>query len=70
MRCKCKGTLIQKSLTGGYDLRITGKVTVDALGLHAQCFWCKSAVTLPLEMKASAGLDSLPSRERFVIKKK
>jgi hypothetical protein len=56
--------LIQKSASGGLDLRIKGKVTVDDSGLHAQCFWCGDPVTLPLELKKGAPV--VPA-ERLVI---
>lgn len=64
MKCVCKNNLIQKSASGGMDLRIKGKVTIDDAGLHASCFWCSAPVTLPIELKKSV----LPStEERFVI---
>jgi hypothetical protein len=64
MKCHCKGSLIQKSASGGLDLRIKGKVTVDDAGLHAQCFWCGDAVTLPLELKKGV---PVVQAERLII---
>ncbi len=66
MKCPhtpCKGSIIQKSDSGGLKLRIKGQVTVDDSGLHAQCYWCGEEVTLPLELKKSAPI----AFERFLI---
>lgn len=65
MRCpKCANKLLQKSGTST-KLRITGCVEIGDDGIaKAQCFWCKSTVELPIELKKS---DAVVDEERFII---
>lgn len=54
MRCpNCNNRVLQKS---GNDTRVRteGPITFDASGTaRAKCYWCKSMVELPIEMKKS-----------------
>jgi hypothetical protein len=62
-RCQqCKNRIVQKS-GDGVSVRAQGKITFDAEGVcHAQCFFCKSDVVLPLELSKSATIE-----ERYVV---
>jgi hypothetical protein len=64
MRCpQCKNRVLQKS--GNITrVRTQGPVTFDADGTcRAQCYWCKSPITLPVSLDDEA---SIPE-ERFII---
>lgn len=51
IRCpKCSQHVLQKSSDGGIRFRLKGKITSDDKGLHANCYWCGTAVTLPLDV--------------------
>ena len=52
-RCgQCKRRLVEKSASGGTNVRAQGKITIDEDGVcHAQCFFCKAEVTLPLVLE-------------------
>lgn len=59
MRCRqCRNHVIQKSDGGAVHVRIQGKITIDKDGCHAQCYFCRSPVVVPLELAKSA--DSAP----------
>ena len=64
MKCpNCKQKVLQKS-GGGTKVRIRGPVTIDGNGLcKAKCYWCKTTVTVPLELK-KAGKPT----ERFYVR--
>ena len=64
MKCSnCKNSIIQKTEDKGLKFRVDGPMTADAKGnVLAKCYWCKAAVTLPLEL--SKGYVE----ERYVIK--
>lgn len=64
MRCpSCGNKLLQKS-GSSTRLRITGVVEFSDDGeAHAQCFWCKTRVQLPITLKQPA-----EDEERFVIR--
>lgn len=66
MKCPhCKNRLLQKS---GVETRVRteGPITFDSLGVaRAKCYWCKSMVELPLEMKKSVEVHE----ERLVIRR-
>jgi hypothetical protein len=61
-RCgRCKNRIVQKS-ADGVSIRSQGKITIDAEGIcHAQCFFCKSDVVLPLELSKAV------VEERYVV---
>lgn len=61
-RCEnCKNRIVQKS-GDGLSIRSQGRITIDASGIcHAQCFFCKAHVVLPLELTKAV------TEERFVI---
>lgn len=63
MRCPhCSNKLLQKS-GSETRLRIEGVVSFDEQGVgRAKCFWCKSQVTIPVELKKAA-----EDEERFTI---
>jgi hypothetical protein len=61
-RCQnCKNRIVQKS-ADGVSIRAQGKITIDGDGVcHAQCFFCKSDVVLPLELSKAV------VEERYVV---
>lgn len=63
MRCpNCSNKVIQKS-GSATKLRITGAVEFNDAGqAHAQCYWCKARIELPVALKKAA-----EDEERFVI---
>lgn len=65
MRCPhCDNKLLQKSGTTT-RLRITGAIEIDDDGIaKAQCFWCKTRVEIPVELKKAAAAEDV---ERFTI---
>lgn len=65
MRCpSCKNKVLQKS---GNTVRIRthGPVEFTAEGCKTKCHWCKSDVSLPLQIEPGTEIPS----ERFVLKK-
>jgi len=66
MKCpNCKNKVLQKS--GSHTrVRIQGAVVFDEKGLcKAQCYWCKSEVTVPLRIQDGVEVES----ERFILTK-
>lgn len=61
-RCgNCKNRIVQKS-ADGVHIRAQGKITIDDAGVcHAQCFFCKSDVVLPLELSKAI------AEERYTV---
>ncbi len=66
LRCpKCKGNVLQKS-ESGHRLRVRGAIEIDDNGqAHGQCYWCKSAISLPLQFARPE--DQLQKGPKFVI---
>lgn len=68
MKCPnpdCKNHILQKSGTRT-RLRITGPIVFEDGVCKSKCFWCKTDVEIPLEIK-----DGTPIvQERFVIRRK
>lgn len=63
----CDNRLVHKSDSGA-RIRIHGAIEVDQFGqAHAQCFWCKSEVSLPLKFVTpdDSALRKVP---KYVIK--
>jgi len=66
MRCpNCKNKVLQKS--GKVTrLRTEGAHEFDENGVcHAKCYWCKSAIEVPIRVSKDAEL----TRETFVLRK-
>lgn len=61
-RCpNCKNRVVQKSGDETH-VRADGKITIDGHGIcHAQCFFCKAVIELPLELSKSV------QDERFTV---
>ena len=66
MKCPhCKGKILQKA-GDEVAVRLTGKVTVDQDGVcHAQCFWCKEPIEVPLELRKGCQIEG----ERFYVRR-
>lgn len=65
MRCpNCKNHVLQKS-GNRIRLRTKGQIVFEDGACQAQCFWCKSPVTIPLEIQEGATILS----ERFYLQK-
>ncbi len=59
-RCpQCNNALLQKSATGT-RVRIRGPLVFNNGVCMAQCYWCKTAVKLPMSLEKGAG-------ETFII---
>ena len=64
MRCPhCKNKLLQKQ-GESTRVRTQGPLLIKSDGCHAQCFWCKSDVVIPLAV--SPGAD-IPEEPRFFL---
>ena len=67
IRCpQCNRRIIEKS-GDAFVVRAQGKMVFDESGAcTAQCFFCKSPVSLPLELNKSIDVEPSP---RFVIRR-
>ena len=56
MKCpnsQCKHNVVQKS-EAGVKIRLKGPIEIDGAGIaHSKCYWCGTAVELPLELRKS-----------------
>ena len=67
IRCPhCRNTLLQKGgADGSLRVRASGVIEVRGDGVvTAQCYWCKSAVELPLQLRDDG---SAVDGERFIL---
>ena len=63
MRCpECRNRVLQKS-GRKTRLRIRGQVIFENGVCHAQCFWCKSDIEIPLEISDGTSIV----QEQFVL---
>ena len=62
----CRNRLVHKS-EQGMRIRVYGAIEVDQFGqAHAQCYWCKSDVSLPLKFVGHE--DSMKKVAKYVFK--
>ena len=65
MRCtNCKNKLLQKS-GSRTAVRTQGPIVFEGGVCKAKCYWCKSLVTLPLQIVEGTTVPA----ERFVLRK-
>lgn len=59
LRCPhCNNRVLQKS-DAGTKVRIEGPIQFDTEGVaHAKCYWCKSDVTLPIQLSDKTALST------------
>ena len=66
MRCpKCKNKVLQKS-GAKTRLRVEGPVEFTEDACFAKCYWCKSLLEIPIQIKSGTPVPA----ERFVLQKK